>query len=421
MFPGTRRGAYLALGFLMNLMLGTAYAWSVFTKPLIRSYGATDFTSMLPLAVALAMFSVGMVFAGRLVDRHGPRKVAVLGGILVGTGYLLSAGVHLTPWPMAGLTLTYGVVVGLGLGFAYNPPIPTAVRWFPDRKGLASGLVVMGFGLSALFMAPLADALIAAYGVPATFLLLGVLFLAVLVSAGALLAFPPADWKAPEAKATSRRTWSPQAEVDSRTMVRSPTFWIAWALYVLGTAGGFMVIGKAKPIAEEIGLATGLLAIAAVQVLAVFNSLGRPVFGRAADVFGPRRTLLMMNLVLLGAMALLAASAGFGGSALVPLYSGIALTGMVFGGFLAAMPALATYYFGAKHLGSNYGLLFTGYGLGAIVALFAIGPLRMAFGTYLPAFYVGILLSLLGLVLSLQVRPPRPAAARAARAKPTKA
>ena len=407
MFPGTRRGAYLALGFLMNLMLGTAYAWSVFTKPLIRSYGATDFTSMLPLAVALAMFSVGMVFAGRLVDRHGPRKVAVLGGILVGTGYLLSAGVHLTPWPMAGLTLTYGVVVGLGLGFAYNPPIPTAVRWFPDRKGLASGLVVMGFGLSALFMAPLADTLIAAYGVPATFLLLGVLFLAVLVSAGALLAFPPADWKAPEAKATSRRTWSPQAEVDSRTMVRSPTFWIAWALYVLGTAGGFMVIGKAKPIAEEIGLATGLLAIAAVQVLAVFNSIGRPIFGRSADAYGPRRTLLTMFAVLLGAMALLALSTWW-----VPLYAGIAITGMVFGGFLAVMPAIAAYFFGQKNLGSNYGVLFTGYGVGALVATFAAGPIRDAFGSYVPAFYVGIALSVFGLALSFLVRPPRPTTAR---------
>src|SRR3990172_4246827 len=151
------RASYLAIGFAMNAMLGTAYAWSVFKKPLVSDFGATSLTAMLPFALGLAMFSVGMVFAGRLVDRHGPRKVAMLGGLLVGGGYALSSLMDDTPWPMVTLTVTYGVIVGLGLGFAYNPPIPTAVRWFPVRTGLASGVVVMGFGLSALFTAPLAD------------------------------------------------------------------------------------------------------------------------------------------------------------------------------------------------------------------------------------------------------------------------
>ena len=158
----------MLLGFAMNLLLGTAYAWSVFAKPLQTQFGATSFTVMLPFAVQLALFSVGMVFAGRLVDRHGPRKVAILGGLLVGAGYLLSSLLDRVPWPIEYLTLTYGVIVGLGLGFAYNPPIPTAVRWFPDRRGLASGLVVMGFGLSPLVTAPLIEFLIPAYGVPSS-------------------------------------------------------------------------------------------------------------------------------------------------------------------------------------------------------------------------------------------------------------
>ena len=391
----------------MNAILGTAYAWSVFTAPLKAQFGATDFTAMLPLAVALAMFSVGMVIAGRLVDRHGPRKVAILGSLLFGGGYLLSSLMHLTPWPIATLTLTYGVVVGLGTGFAYGPPIPTAVRWFPDRKGLASGIVVMGFGLSALLTAPLADALVQAYGVPGTFLILGGVFLVVLVPMSALLAFPAVDWKAPQAAAASRRTWTPLAEVRTRDMLRSGAFWSAWLLYVLGTAGGFMIIGKAKPIAMEIGAATGAWAVAAVQILAVFNSGGRPLFGRAADLWGPKNALFLMYAVLLGSMVLLSLS-----TSAVPLYLGIGLTGMVFGGFLAVMPTLSTYFFGMKHLGTNYGFLFTGYGCGALVALFAIGPIRDAFGAYGPAFYVGAGLSAIGLVLTLLVRPPRPTVAR---------
>jgi len=241
--------------------------------------------------------------------------------------------------------------------------------------------------------------------VPNTFLILGVLFLLVLVPLGSLLKFPPADWKAPEPKGGSKRTWTPITESDRRMVLRSPAFWTAWFLYAIGTAGGFMVIGNAKPIAMEIGLVTGWLAVAAVQVMAVFNSIGRPIFGRSSDAFGPKRTLMVMFIVLFGAMTLLSLS-----STWIPLYVGIAFTGIVFGGFLAVMPALATYFFGQKNLGSNYGLLFTGYGLGAIVATFAAGILHDTYGSYVPAFYVGIALSLVGLVVSLLVRPPKPVA-----------
>lgn len=406
------RAAFLLLGFVMNIMLGTAYAWSVFTTPLIKNYGADSFTSMLPFALALAMFSIGMVFAGRLVDRKGPRRVAILGGLLLGGGYILSFLMDKTGFPMPTLTATYGIVAGLGLGFSYSPPIAVAVRWYPVRKGLASGLVVMGFGLSALFTAPLASYLIGATSVPTTFLILGVVFLAVLVSLGSLLTFPSADWQPPAEVVTTaaktRRTWKPVEEVSTRDMLHRRTFWSAWILYTLGTAGGFMIIGNAKPIAQQVGGVTdAILATAAIQVLAVFNSMGRPLFGRAADVWTPNRALVLMYVVLLGTMGLLSVAQG---SSWIPLYAGIALTGMVFGGFLAVMPALSTLFFGAKNQAANYGWLFTGYGLGAIVALFAGGWIRNNWGSYVYTFYAGIALSLVGLALALVVRPPRPAA-----------
>ena len=409
------RGAYLAVSFVMNVMLGTAYSWSVFDLPLRTAYGADPFTSMLPMAVALAMFSIGMTFCGGFVDRFGPRKIAIVGAILVSAGYMLSALVAVSPWPIPTLVLTYGVVMGIGLGFAYNPPIPTAQRWFPDKKGLATGIVVMGYGLSPLFTAPAAKALIGAYGVSIAFLGLGIVFLVVLLPLGSLLKFPPKDYKAPEAKKPARRrAWEPLADTERRAMLRTPTFWTAWVVYAVGTAGGFMIIGKAEPIAREVA-GVGDFAIVAVMVLAVFNSIGRPIFGRLADAFSPRHALFAMYAILISAMALLSASAWW-----VALYAGIAITGMVFGGFLAVMPALTTHYFGTKHLGANYGVMFTGYGSGALVALFAIGPIRGMFGTYVPAFYVGILLSLVGLAVALLVRPPKPAGVRIAPAVPVK-
>lgn len=422
MDPAKARWAYLLTSFVMNIMLGSAYSWSVFAVPLQKApYGVSQLEATLPFALALATFAVGMVFAGRFVDRHGPRKMAMLGGALVSLGYILSYLMGVTGYPIPTLLLTYGVVMGVGIGFSYNPPIPTATRWFPDRKGLATGFVVMGYGLSPLFTAPLADFLILNYGIPNTFLILGVVFLCILVPLGSLLKFPPPDWKAPEPKkpAAARRAWVPLAEVETKPMLRTPLFWVAWLLYALGTAAGFMVIGNAKGIAlEGLGFPPGdprtvptdlnLLAVAAVQMLAVFNSSGRPVFGRSADSFGVRRTLIVMYVGMVAAMAVLTLAAT---SEVV--YFGIALTGLVFGAFLAVMPALATYFFGQKNLGSNYGFLFTGYGTGAIIATFAMGPIVATYQSYVPAFYIGIVLSLVGLVLSLFVRSSRRAAATA--------
>jgi OFA family oxalate/formate antiporter-like MFS transporter len=407
------RGAYLAVGLGMNLLLGTAYSWSVIKDGLIREFGsagADDFTALLPFAAAMAMFAVGMVWAGRLVDRHGPRRVALVGAAIFSAGYLLSSLMDRTPWPMVTLTLVYGGLVGLGTGFGYNPTITTAIRWFPVRKGLASGIVVMGVGLSPVVTAPLAAFLIGLYGVPTTFLLLGVLFFATLIPLALLLRFPPPDWQPPaERVARTHRAWKPMAEVETRTMLRSPLFWTAWTLYVLGTTQGFMIIGNAHTIAMELGSASDSVATLAVIVLALFNSAGRPLFGPIADVWTPKRALLLMCALLFGAMALLSVARDA-----FTVFVGIALTGVVFGGFLAVMPALSTLYFGTAHSGANYGILFTAFGVGNIVALFAGGWIRASQGTFLPAFYIGVVLSALGLLFSLGVKPPRIRAAPSA-------
>jgi OFA family oxalate/formate antiporter-like MFS transporter len=399
-----RRAGYLVVGFAIDLMLGTAYAWSVVARPLREGFGASEFEAMLPNAVALAGFAVGMVPGGRLVDRHGPRKVAVLGGLLFGGGYLLASLMALTPWPLAWLALTYGVVVGLGIGIAYSATLATAVRWYPDRKGLASGFVVMGFGLSAIATAPVLSALVAAVGLPGALAALGAVFTAGAAGLALLLAFPPAGFAPPRPATASRRTWTPALNVPARDMLRTRTFWLAWLLYAMGTSAGFMVINKAQPIAEQVGGASGAMALAAVQLLAVFNCLGRPAFGRVSDRFGPRATAELMSVVLLMGLAVLA-TAGPG----APTYLGIGLVGLVFGGFLAVMPSMASYFFGDANLGQNYGLVFTGYGLGSVVALFSIGPLRDAFGSYVPAFYLAMGFAAAALGLSILLRPPKQA------------
>ncbi len=407
------RAAYLVLGFVMNLTLGTVYSWSVISTTLTSASGPykyDTFSANIPFAVALAMFSVGMVFSGRLVDRAGPRRVALVGAVLVGAGYMLSSLFSSTPWPLWALTATFGGVAGLGIGFAYNPPIATAVRWFPVRKGLASGIVVMGFGLSPVLTATVVSwYMIPAFGLSNTLLILGAVYLVVLLACASLLQFPEPGWQPPEkiVAAAGKRTWKPAAELTTGEMLRTKSFWGAWVLYALGTAGGFMAIGNAGKIASEIGHVPTELLTVPVIVLAIFNSSGRPLFGRVADVLTPKRALLIMYAVLLGGMGILSVA-----NSDITVYAGIALTGLVFGGFLAVMPALSTLFFGAKNQAANYGVLFTGYGLGAIVALFVGAFVRAETKSYLDAFYLSALLAVIGIVLSLSVRPPKPVAVK---------
>jgi OFA family oxalate/formate antiporter-like MFS transporter len=404
-----RRASYLVVGFLLNLMLGTAYAWSVATRALRDDFGASDFEAMLPSAVALLGFALGMVPGGRMVDRHGPRRTALVGSLLFGGGYLLASQMGATPWPLPWLTVTYGAVLGTGIGITYSATLATAVRWYPDRQGLASGVVVMGFGLSALVTAPVMGALIDALRLPGAFLVLGAAFLAASLPLSLLLAFPRDPRELPAPRVGGRRAWAPIDEVEPAVMVRRRTFWMAWLLYALGTSAGFMVINKALPIAEEVGHAPGALAVAAVQLLAVFNCVGRPLFGRVSDRWGPREATELMGIVLLGGLAMLISA-----PSLPVLYLGIGLVGMVFGGFLAVMPSLSLYYFGRARMGLNYGLMFTGYGLGSMVALFSIGPIRDALGSYTPAFWLAMGFAAAALLLSYLLRPRAPAAVRPA-------
>jgi MFS family permease len=351
--------------------------------------------------VALACFAVGMLVAGRLLDRLGPRRLAVIGGVLVGAGYLLAAAALGLPDPLAALVLSFGVLGGLGIGFAYSPPIPTAARWFPDRRGLATGLVVMGFGLSPLATAPLVQYLLDSLGVAPTFAVLGLVFLPVLAGLGFLLRFPPAGYVPPRPVPEGRRAAARDATPGA--MVRSPTFALAFLLYAVGSAVGFMAITQAKAIGSELAGLTGSAAVATVQWLAAWNCAGRPLFGRVADGLGPVRTLLLLFLLEMAGMALLWLVPGW-----VGVFAGIALVAVVFGGFLAVMPVVTSAFWGDRHLAANYGVVFLAYGAGGFVGPFLISALRDAWGSFTPAFLVGAGVAAGGLALSFLVRPPRP-------------
>jgi len=387
---------FVVLGALIiQVSLGAVYIWSVFQTPLLTHFPSWKETQVtLPAQIILACFALAVIIAGRIQDRMGPRPVAIAGGLMLGTGLILArftAG-FAPGAALIWLIITYSVIGGLGIGAAYVCPIATCVKWFPDKRGLITGLAVAGFGAGAFFLAPLAKGLITGgpyqlfgqslfslprVGLFNTFMVLGIIFL-ITISLGALLlrnpqpGYKPAGWNPPVPAANSA---SFKVDFSPAEMFRTWQFWLLWAIYLTGCAAGLMIIMKASPIWQSFALSaltSGLdsatfnsIASAgalAVSILAIFNSLGRIVWGRISDAAGRKNTLIAM-FMLCGLMML--------SLNLLKTYSlflmGISLVGLCFGGFLAVFPAVTADYFGTRNYGANYGWMFSAYGVGGLL------------------------------------------------------
>lgn len=402
----------MAVGFVANICLGTLYGWTVF-KPFLKQapYNLSLVDSTIPFSVSMLVFGITFALAGRMIAKTGPRLPALIGAVCAGIGYMMSGAIALAPSStLPILTITFGVVAGTGCGFGYNPPIAAVGRWFPDKRGLALGITVSGYALSPLITAPLVNYLAGAYGIANTFIILGVVFLVLLLVLGSMLAFPPADWKAPAVPAAhSKKAWVAACQdYTTGQMLRSRTFYLAWLIYMVGAGAGLMVIGLTAQIAKDM---TGLkgdiawMAVLAVQVLAVANASGRVTMGVVTDAIGPRRTILIMLVAQLVCLLVLFP---FVTSALV-LFLVIILYGAMYGAYLSTMPALSSYFFGAKNMGPNYGLLFVAWGVGGVVMPMVmaavLGP-TPGVGHYVFGFQVTAVFVVVGLALALLMKPP---------------
>ncbi|MEO0072544.1 MAG: OFA family MFS transporter [candidate division WOR-3 bacterium] len=383
---------------IIQLCLGAIYAWSVFRKPLEAALQISPTQASLPFSFVLAFFALATIIGGRLYDKIGPR-IAILGGLLLGLGMVLSGFAQ----SLTALVIFYGVISGIGIGIAYVCPISAGVKWFPDKRGLITGLAVAGFGAGALIVGPLARAMIDSMGVFNTLRILGVIF-AVLVVIGALIlrnppeGYKPQGWTAPQVSAATKVDYSPQE------MLSSGQFYLIWLMYFIGCATGLMVIGQTSPIGQELARYSKETAAFGVSLLAIFNALGRIFWGRVSDSLGRLRTLLLMYLIC--GVAILS-------YLLIPalpfwFWIGISLVGMCFGGYLALYPAVTADFFGTKHVGINYGLVFTAYGVGGLLSNIFAPKVKELTGGYSLAFIITGVLCLISVILSLLVKIPKP-------------
>src|SRR5574341_1732836 len=386
------RGLFPVLGILMNLCMGNLYAWSVFRNPLMKAYGWSAIEATVPFALSIVFFAVAMVIAGRMQDKLGPRTVAMVGGVLVGVGFIMSSFLGST---LMGLYLSFGVIAGLGIGAAYVTPIAVTVKWWPDKRGLMTGMVVLGFGAGAIIGGIGGPILIAQMGVLGTFLVFGILFGAVITFCGALLRNPPpgykpAGWNPPAPAAGAKVA---KADFSPGEMVATLPFWLLWLEYLIAAGVGLIVISQASPIGQEVAKLTPVVAGGALTILAVFNGLGRPGFGWISDSIGRKNAwMLVFAMHLVSLLFILPNATSFG-----TYVVGLCLVGFAFGGTLALMPAFTADYFGTKGLGINYGWLFSAYGVAGLVLTLFAARVRTVAGSWNTVFWYLVIACAIGL------------------------
>lgn len=396
----TNRWIMVFAALVMQLCLGVLYAWSVFRAPLMKQFGFTVKQAGYPYMASLFFFAVGMIFAGRWQDKAGPKKVAIFGGVLLGLGAILSGVLHQT---VGGLVFAYGILGGLGVGFAYVTPIATCIKWFPDMRGTITGLAVFGFGAGTLIFGPLISKLITSQGIANTFYIVGVILFVCVCGSGALFKVPPAGWKpagwtppTPAAGVAQKADWAPNE------MMGNVQFYVLWLIYFLGAAAGLMVIGQAVPIGIEVAKLDKAVAAGGLGIMALFNGLGRLVHGSISDKLGRQRTVIVMFAEYIIAFVLLLPNADTFTKWLV----GICIVGFAYGGYLALMPSLTADYFGTKSLGTNYGYLFTAWGVAGLGGPFLIDSIKAATGQFTNAMYVITVACVIGIVLTFISKRP---------------
>lgn len=384
---------------LMNLSLGSLYAWSIFVAPLEKEFGWNRAQTSWIFTVAIFVFGTSFVVAGRLQDKMGPRNISIIGGIALGLAFVLASRTDSLTWSI----LTLGVVLGLGNGFGYATPIPVLSKWFPDKRGLAVGLAVAGYGAGSAIIGLVGPKMLLAFGWRGTFLYLGIAYFVATMIAAVLLVNPPAGWKpagwtAPTASKVAATTY----DYTPGEMVRTKQFPLMWIAYCLGAAAGLMTISQLVPFAKSVGL-PATAATLTLLIAAFGNASGRILSGAMSDKFGRLQTLRLMIIISAIAMPIIGNVKSLG-----LVYLMIIVVYYCFGTLLSVFPSTTADFFGTKNLGVNYGWVFTAYAVAGIVGPMIGGYMFKTYNNYTVAFYTAGVLALVAFICILSASRPEP-------------
>lgn len=386
----------------IQLSIGAAYAYSVYTKPISETMGWSPTEITYAFTIMMALGGISAAFFGGFVEKNGPRKSAMVAAFLFGIGQA-GAGFATQIDSLVLFLLTYGFMSGMGLGVGYIAPISTLVKWFPDRRGLATGMAVMGFGAGALITAPVAASLIASVGVTTTFYILGISYF-ILISLGASYIAPPPEGFMPKGMeadlASGKKVMKKDlAQLTAREAVKTRRFWMLWTMMLINVSAGIMIISVASPMAQELVGLTAAGAATLVGIMGIFNGGGRLGWAAISDYIGRPTVFMLFFIIQIIAFVMLP-----GITNVIIFQVFILLIVSCYGGGFSNLPAFIGDMFGTRQLGAIHGYLLTTWSLGGIVGPAIVSQVYAATNSYVPVFYIFIGLISVALVLSILIR-----------------
>ena len=404
-----------AAAVLMQLCLGTVYAWSIFKKPMMSAHGWSETQTQGAFMIYAAVFALAVAFGGRLIDTKGPRIIGATGGALFGAGLLLS-GLANTLEHIWMLYIAYGIIAGLGGGFGYITPVTTLIRWFPDKRGLVTGLAVMGYGFGSFVMGNIGPSLIMKSGVANTFFIWGAISLVVVLCTVTLLKNPPENWHPASSRPVHADTDTVSAAVSFTfsQAARTPQFWILWLILFLTVTAGLGLISQLSPMAQDVMKAAFggepsaeqaksivIISGTIVAVGAIFNGIGRLAWAWTSDAVGRKAVFAALFITQTAGYILLAHAGG-----LLPFAALACYLLACYGGSLASLPAFVADEFGPEHIGKIYGTIFTACAVAGIVGPYIFARIKELTGSFQVALYIESALLLAGFILAVTFRKP---------------
>lgn len=377
---------------LINICVGSIYAFSIFALPLSKLFNASMPEIMMAFTINAAISPIPMILGGKLVDKGGAKIAIFLGGAMFGLGFI-SSGLTTEPWM---LYITYGVIAGIGQGIVYSSTIGNTVKLFPDKRGLAAGIVTAGYGGGTIVIAPLANALITNSGVQTAMMMLGAAFLVIILGAGTLVkpcpvGFTPQGWTPPTAGAKKGGVNLPWHQ-----MIKKPLFYVIACLFLIGALSGMMVTANASVIGQKMFGLSAASAALFVSLYSLSNCLGRVFWGAVSDRIGRLKCLMMIYIVIAAMMLTIALSTSVAGFAVA-----IVGIGLCFGGTMGIFPSIVGEKFGMKYYGVNYGVTFIGYSGAAFFGPRIANSVAAANnGQFTNAFYIALVIALVGFALT---------------------
>lgn len=385
----------------IHLSIGSAYAWSVFTNPMVDQYGWE--TTEVSTAFSIAIFFLGMsaAFMGRFVEKQGPKKSGMLSALFYGVG-VAGAGIATAMESLLLLYLSYGVIGGIGLGIGYIAPVSTLVKWFPDRRGLATGLAIMGFGFAAMITGPLAAALIDRLSIPMTFFILGAVYFIIMMASSQYLAPPPKNWTPKgytEKQDKETKVSADLAQLTANEAIKTRRFWMLWFMMFINISCGIAILAVASPMAQEITGMTALAAATMVGTMGVFNGGGRLLWASFSDYIGRPNVYTTFFVIQIAAYLLIPFIEN-------PILFQILLFAIIscYGGGFASLPAYIGDIFGTKQLGAIHGYLLTSWAMAGVAGPILLSLIYDTTNSYNLTMILFSVLFLIALLLSLWIR-----------------